>query len=96
MALGGFGGCLLGGNCSQLEKWRSGLTVIPRLLNTQHTPFLLFYFFFFFQWLPVKEDVENISGKRRRYTHLLVSAHTHTQAVLRKLSLVAALHLSAY
>lgn len=81
-------------SAGEVEKWTH---CHPSL--TQHSthslPFILF-FFFFFQWLPVKEDVENISGKRRRYTHLLVSAHTHTQAVLRKLSLVAALHLSAY
>ena len=81
-------------------SWRSGevdslSSLAYSTLNTLPS-FYSIFFFFFFQWLPVKEDVENISGKRRRYTHLLVSAHTHTQAVLRKLSLVAALHLSAY
>lgn len=81
-------------------SWRSGEvdSLSSLAYSTLNTLPSFYSIFFFFQWLPVKEDVENISGKRRRYTHLLVSAHTHThtQAVLRKLSLVAALHLSAY
>lgn len=51
------------------EKWTHGHRFLTQL-NTRPSPL------FVFKWLTVKEDEENTSGNRRRYTHLLVRTHT--------------------